>query len=60
MMDAPACVVHHSKSQQSSQTEKLSAGLRDRSQDTADQSLLWTSSFRRDSQQCGEGVSEVA
>lgn len=59
MMNAPACVVHHNRSQQTSQTEELSAGLRDRSQDAADPSLLWTGSFRRDSEQCGEGISEV-
>lgn len=58
-MNAPAYIVHHNKSQQTSQTERLSPGHKDRSHNTTDQSPFWTSSFRHDSEQCGEGISSV-
>lgn len=47
MMNAPTCIVHHNKSQQTSQTEKLSRSHKDRRHNTTDQSAFWTSAFRQ-------------
>lgn len=58
MMNAPACIVHHNKSQQTSQTEKLSRGHKNRRHNATDQSAFWTSSFRQRVNNVGKGFPE--
>lgn len=58
MMNAPTCIVHHNKSQQTSQTEKLLRGHKDRRHNTTDQSAFWTSSFRQRVDNVGKGFPE--
>lgn len=52
------CIVHYNKSQQTSQTEKLSRGHKDRRHNTTDQSPFWTSSFRQRVNNVGKGFPE--